>query len=98
MAEIWHASTMRWSIGASAGRRMTSKPAPMCSDSTMFSSQMALNIGSQWPERKLGKPCTWGVSRKLIDRQPFVPSRWTSAAARSMSHIGTMPCGMKRPG
>ena len=47
IALIWQASTMRWSTGASGGRWMTSKPAPMCSDSTMFSSQIALSIGSQ---------------------------------------------------
>jgi hypothetical protein len=58
MALIWQASTMRWSTGASAGRWMTSKPAPMCSERTMFSSTIAWNIGSQWPDRKLGKPWT----------------------------------------
>ena len=79
MALIWQASTMRWSIGASCGRLITSKPAPMCSDSTMFSSQIAANIGSQCPDRKLGNPCTCGVSRKLIERQPFFPSRCTSS-------------------
>ena len=42
MALIWQASTMRWSTGASAGRWITSKPAPMCSDSTMFSSHSAV--------------------------------------------------------
>ena len=47
MALIWQASTIRWSTGASFGRWMTSKPAPMCSDSTMFSSHSAANIGSQ---------------------------------------------------
>ena len=31
-------------------------------------------------------------------RQPFFAMRRTSATARSMSHIGTMPSGMKRPG
>ena len=38
----------------------------------------ACSIGSQWPDRKLGKPWAWGASRKLIDRQPFLPMRWTS--------------------
>ena len=42
MALIWQASTMRWSIGASGGRLITSKPAPMCSDRTMFSSRQRL--------------------------------------------------------
>ena len=64
----------------------------------MPSSQSAVIIGSQWPDRKLGKPWTCGVSRKLIDRQPFLPTRWISSTARSMSHIGMMPWGMKRPG
>ena len=98
MAAIWVASTIRWSTGASGGRRITSKPAPMCSDSTMFSSQIAFSIGSQWPDMKLGSPYTWGVSRKLIDRQPFLPSRCISSAARSGSQFGTMPRGMNRPG
>ena len=56
------------------------------------------SIGSQWPDRKLGKPCACGASRKLIARQPFLAMRLTSATARSTSHIGTMPSGMKRPG
>ena len=47
MALIWQASTMRWSMGASWGRLMTSKPAPMCSDRTMCSSLSAFIIGSQ---------------------------------------------------
>ena len=64
----------------------------------MFSSTSASSIGSQWPDRKLGQPCECGASRKLIARQPFFAMRLTSATARSMSHIGTMPSGMKRPG
>ncbi len=47
MALIWQASTMRWSTGASSARWITANPAPMCSDSTMFSSERALSIGSQ---------------------------------------------------
>ena len=47
MALIWQASTMRWSMGASGGRRITSNPAPMCSDRTIPSSQSAVIIGSQ---------------------------------------------------
>ena len=47
IALIWHASTMRWSTGASTGLRMTSNPAPMCRESTMFVSQMAWSIGFQ---------------------------------------------------
>ena len=85
-------------MGASAGRRITSKPAPMCSDSTMFSSQIACNIGSQCPDRKLGRPYTCGVSRKLIERQPFLANRRVSAAASSGSQFGTMPSGMNRSG
>ncbi len=77
---------------------MTSKPAPMCSDSTMFSSQIAFSIGSQCSDMRLGRPYTCGVSRKLIDRQPFLPMRCTSSAATSGSQLGTMPRGMNRPG
>ena len=47
MALIWQASTMRWSMGASGGRLITSKPAPMCSDRTTLVSDSAWNIGSQ---------------------------------------------------
>ena len=47
MALIWQASTMRWSTGASSAFWMTSNPAPMWSESTMFSSLSAASIGSQ---------------------------------------------------
>ena len=42
IALIWQASTMRWSMGASGGRWITSKPAPMCSERIMFSSRQCL--------------------------------------------------------
>jgi hypothetical protein len=47
IALIWHASTIKWSTGASGARWITAKPAPMCSERTMFSSQIACIIGSQ---------------------------------------------------
>ncbi len=47
IALIWQASTMRWSTGASGALLMTSNPAPMCRESTMFCSHSAASIGSQ---------------------------------------------------
>ena len=47
IAPIWQAKTMRWSTGASSGRLITANPAPMCRESTMFSSLSAASIGSQ---------------------------------------------------
>ena len=91
-------SVIRQSIGASGDVITSCDDDPMCMHTTTFSSEHAVQNGSQWSEWMLGQPSLDGFSENVTAWAPLAAVRRTSAAHASGSQIAGSTQGMKRPG